>query len=196
MPTFLYTITMSKIQNMTVVRYREIAILNLKLIQFAALIMTGRKRAAGAAAAGGAGAAADASPKKPKNGAKEMNPVDDAAAEISTALGAEAPKAAEAPRPKLAKPAPPAPAHTDRQKAMEVNKRLTDAEARAAEAEKEKSLLEERMKQMEQLLRKKQEIGKGKNASEKQRKTNGQRRKSAVYVFICMPLYCWLMTRK
>ena len=77
---------MSKIQNMTVARYREIAILNLKLTQFAALIMTGtasgRKRAAGAAAAGGAGAAADASPKKPKNGAKEMNPVDDAAAEL------------------------------------------------------------------------------------------------------------------
>ena len=142
---------------MPVARYREIAILNLKLTQFAALIMTGkRQRAATAAAAGGAGAAADASPKKPKNGAKEMNPVDDAAAELAAFEEQAAPKAAGAPKPKPAeKAAPPVPAPTERQKAMEVNKRLTDAEARAAEAEKEKSLLEERMKQMEQLLRKK-----------------------------------------
>ena len=71
MPTVLYTITMSKIQNMPVARYREIAILNLKLTQFAALIMTGSKRQRPpAVAAGGAGAAAGASPKKPKIGAK------------------------------------------------------------------------------------------------------------------------------
>ena len=88
-------------------------------------------------------------------------------------MGDKAAASGKAPRPP-AKLAPPAPAPTDRQKAMEVNKRLTDAEARAAEAEKEKSLLEERMKEREQLLRKKQEIGKGKNTSEKQRKTNGQ----------------------